>query len=168
MRHSLARVAQSDALLKLAEADKLGNLTLGGGVRHASASDELSGLAAISFPIPVFDRREDAIAEMTALAEKARLELDGTRRELETEFTLAWSDLIAAHQAARLIQTELLPASTEAFHSAEKSFRGGKITALEYLAARQQFQDIRRQWLDARREFHLAATRVQTLTGRSL
>lgn len=168
MRHSQALVAQSDALLKLAQANKPGNLTLGGGVRHASASDQLSGLASLSLPLPVFNKREDAINEMTALAEKSRTELAGTRRALDTEFTLAWSDLVSAHETARLIQTDLLPSSTELFRSAEKSFRAGKVTSLEYLAAQQQFQEIRQKWLTARRNYHLTAARVQALTNRSL
>ncbi len=46
---------------------------------------------------------------MTALSEKARTELAGTRRELDTEFSLAWSDLASAHQTARKIENDLLP-----------------------------------------------------------
>jgi outer membrane protein TolC len=60
---SQARVAESDALVTLAKANKLNNITLGGGVRHASASDELSGLVSFSIPIPVFNKQEDAIKE---------------------------------------------------------------------------------------------------------
>lgn len=165
---SRSKVAESDALLELARANKLGNLTIGGGIRHASASDQLSGLAALSLPLPIFNKRQDAIDEMTALAEKSRSELEGTQRALTTEFSLAWSDLRAAHETANLIKTDLLPTATALFQSAEESFRSGKITALEYLAAQQQFQEISRQWLSARLNYQTHAARVQTLTTRSL
>lgn len=168
MQHSLAKVAESDALLKLAKANKLINPTLGGGVRHANEADQFSGLFSISFPLPVFNKREDAIAEMSALSEKSRTELAGAQRALDAEFSLAWADLVSAHQTARLIKIDLLPSSAELFKSAEESFRVGKITSLEYLAAQQQFQEIRRKWLDARLDYQTMATRVQVLTNRSL
>jgi cobalt-zinc-cadmium efflux system outer membrane protein len=165
--HSQAKVSESDALLALAKANKLSNITLGGGVRHASASDELSGLVSLSVPLKVFDRRKDAIREMSALADKSRTELAGTKRDLDHQFTLAWSRLESAHRSARLIQTELLPSALELFQSAEESFRAGKITALEYLAAQQQYQRIRNQWLEARRHYQTQALEVQALTQRS-
>jgi cobalt-zinc-cadmium efflux system outer membrane protein len=165
---SQARVAESDALVTLAKANKLNNITLGGGVRHASASDELSGLVSFSIPIPVFNKQEDAIKEMTALAEKARTELAATQRALTNQFTQAWTGLESAHRNARLIQTDLLPSALKLFESAEESFRAGKITALEYLAAQQQYQNIRIQWLEARRDYHLQAVQVQALTHQNL
>lgn len=166
--HSQARVSESEALVALAKANKLNNVTLGGGVRHASESDQLSGLVSLSVPLPVFNKQEDAIKEMTALAEKARTELAAAQRELNNQFTQAWTGLESAHRTARLIQTDLLPSALELFQSAEESFRAGKITALEYLAAQQQFQNIRNQWLEARRDYHLQAVQVQALTHQTL
>lgn len=165
---ALARVSESEALVALAKANKLNNITLGGGVRHASASDELSGLVSFSIPIPVFDKQEDAIKEMTALAEKTRTEMAATQRALSNQFNQAWTGLESAHRNARLIQTDLLPSALELFESAEGSFRAGKITALEYLAAQQQYQNIRNQWLEARRDYHLQAVQVQALTHQTL
>jgi len=168
IRHSLAQVSQSDALLKLAKANKLINPTIGGGLRNASASDQLSALASISFPLPVFNKQEDAIKEMTALAEKSRTELAGAKQALNIRFALAWSDLMAAHRTANSIKIDLLPAAVALFKSAEESFRFGKITSLEYLAAQQQFQNIRRQSLQARLDYQTKAARVQALTNRTL
>jgi cobalt-zinc-cadmium efflux system outer membrane protein len=166
--HMQARVSESNSLVALAKANRLSNVTLGGGIRHASASDELSGLASLSIPLRVFDKKEDAIREMTALAEKSRTELAATKRLLNDKFILAWSELESAHRSARLIQTDLLPSALTVFQSAENAFRAGKITALEYLAAQQQFAQIRTQWLEARRNYHLRALSVQSLTHRSL
>jgi cobalt-zinc-cadmium efflux system outer membrane protein len=168
IRHAQAQVQQSEALLKLAKANRLGDLGVSGGLRRDNGSDEVSGLFGLSLPLPVFDKRKDAIAEMTALSEKARTELAGAQRELDTEFSLAWSDLASAHQTAGKIQSDLLPTSSALFKSAEESFRAGKITSLEYLAAQQQFQDIRGKWLEARRDYQINAARVQALTNRSL
>lgn len=168
IRYSQAQVQQSDALLKVAQANSRGNPTVGGGFRQANATDEASALLAVSLPLPIFNNNKDAIAEMTALSEKARTELAGAERALETEFSLAWSDLVSAHQTARKIEGDLLPTSSDLFKSAEESFRAGKITSLEYLAAQQQFQDIRSQWLTARRDYQISAARVQALTNRSL
>ena len=166
--YSQAKVEQSEALLKVARANSRGNATLGGGFRQANATDEPSALLSVSLPLPIFNKRQDAIVQMTALFEKARTELAGAERALGTEFSLAWSDLVSTHQTARKIESDLLPTSSELFKSAEESFRAGKITSLEYLAAQQQFQNIRSQWLTARREYQISAARVQALTNRSL
>lgn len=168
IKHAQAQVDQSQALLELAKANRLGDLEVSGGLRRDNGSDEASGLLGISLPLPIYDKRKDAIVEMTALSEKARTQLAGARRELDTEFSLAWSDLVSAHQTARMIQNDLLPTSSNLFRSAEESFRAGKITSLEYLAAQQQFQDIRSQWLEARRDYQINSARVQALTNRPL
>ncbi len=166
--HAQAEVAQAEAYLKLAQANRVSNLSVFGGPRRDNGGDETSSLLGLSIPLRVFDKKKDAIAEMTALSDKAKAELAGSRRELETQFSLAWSDLVSAHQAARKVKKDLLPISGALFKSAEESFRVGEMTSLEFLAAQQQFEDIRGKWLTARREYQIRAVRVQTLTNRSL
>lgn len=162
------KTKQAEANLKLANSDRFGDITLSGGVRHDSGSDENSGLLGLSMPVPLFDKREDAMTEMSALLKKTRVEAEGAKRRLNTEFSLAWSDLTASHRAALQVKTSLLPAAANLFKSAEESFRVGKMTSLEYLAAQQQFHDIREKWLSARRSYQLHAAKVQALTNRSL
>lgn len=166
--HAQALVNQAEAYLKLAKSGRAGDLGLSGGLRRDNGADDVSGLFGLSIPLPIFDKKKDAVVEMRALSDKAKTELAGVRRELETQFSLAWSDLVSAHQAARKIMDDLLPTANALFQSAEESFRVGKITSLEYLAARQQFQDIRGKWLSARRDYQISAARVQALTNRPL
>lgn len=166
--HAQAEVAQADAYVKLAKANRLGDLGISGGLRRDDDSDDVSGLFGLSIPLPIFDEKKDAVVEMTALSDKAKTELAGVHRELETRFSLVWSDLASAHKAAHKVNDDLLPTASALFKSAEESFRMGKITSLEYLAAQQQFQDIRGKWLSARREYQISAARVQSLTNLSL
>lgn len=163
-----AEVAQAEAYLKLAEAGRFENVSIFGGARRTNGSDDFSGLLGVGIPLQIFDKKKDPIAEMTALSEKAKMQLSGTRRDLETQFSLAWADLVSTHQAARKVKEALLPTASALFRNAEESFRFGKVTSLEYLAAQQQFQDIRGKWLTARRDYQVSAARVQTLTNRSL
>ena len=165
LAHAEANQARSN--LRLARANRFGDIGITGGLRQDNSSDEVSGLVGLSIPIPIHDRNEDTVNEMSALAEKAEAEKQAARQILESEFALAWIDLTAAHQIARKIEAELLPSASELFKSAEESFRAGKITSLEYLAAQQQFHSIRGKWLAARHEFQLSAARVQSLTNRS-
>lgn len=163
-----AEADQARSNLRLAQSNRFGDIGITGGLRQDNSSDEVSGLVGLSIPIPIHDRNEDTVNEMSALAEKAEAEKQAARQILESEFALAWTDLTAAHQTARKIEAGLLPSASDLFKSAEESFRAGKITSLEYLAAQQQFHSIRGKWLAARHELQLSAARVQSLANRSL
>ena len=154
--------------LTLAKANRFGDIGITGGLRQDNSADEVSATAGLSIPIPIFDHKEDTVKEMAALADKAEAQKRASRQVLESEFALAWTDLASAHETARKIESELLPGASELFKTAEESFRAGKITSLEYLAARQQFHSVRGKWLTARHEYQLSAARVQSLTNRCL
>jgi cobalt-zinc-cadmium efflux system outer membrane protein len=163
-----AKIAQAEANLQLAKSGRYADISVAGGGRKNNATNENSGLFEFSIPLQLFDRGQDGVDEMSALLEKANTESAGEKRRLDTEFTQAWSELAANHEAAQRVRESLMPSASALFKSAEESFRAGQITSLEYLAAQQQFHEIRSSWLTARRDYQISAARVQALTNRSL
>lgn len=163
-----ANVAQAEANLQLAKSGRYADISVAGGGRKNNATNENSGLFEFSIPLQLFDRGQDGVDEMSALLAKANTESAGEKRRLNTEFTQAWSELSADHEAAQRVRDSLMPSASALLKSAEESFRAGQITSLEYLAAQQQFHEIRSSWLTARRDYQISAARVQALTNRSL
>ena len=160
-----AQVKQAESNLMLAKANRHADVNVFGGVRNNNDNNSSSGLLGISLPLGVFKRGRYTTAEMQAMADKASTELLGAKRELQSDFALAWSDLVAAHQEARTVKEKLLPSALKLFQSADSLFREGKISSLEYLAAKQQFHEVRGRWLTSRRDYQLNAIRVQSLTN---
>ena len=163
-----ARVAQSDSNLRAAKSNNYRDLAVSGGVRANNDNNSASGLLALSIPLKFFDRNKEGVVEMSALTEKSQTELLGAQRELNTKFELVWSDLDSSHKSSLVLKNQLLPTAIELLKGAETAFREGAITSLEFLAAQQQFQTIRNQWLRSKLDYQLNAARIQNLTNQSL
>lgn len=163
-----AQVQQAEAELKLAQAGRFQDLTLFGGARQNRGTDETSALGGFSIPLPFSNSGKDAVVEMTALVEVARTEFVAEKRALELDLARRLDEARTSQEQAKRVEKSLLPVANELFRNAEESFRAGKITSLEYLAASQQFHTIRRQWLEARRDYHLSLARLQEVTPQKL
>ena len=118
--------------------------------RAAGVAGQLSGLVAgVSLPVPVWDRREGAIAAAGAEARRRTALVEATRREIAREVREAY----AAHQALAgqvTLLREVLDQETAAvLRSAQVAYTEGEMTLVE--------------WLDAVRAAYEAETSYATL-----
>lgn len=134
----------------------------------AQRNDELGinqALLGLTVPIPVFDRNQGNMQEARTRVNKARDELTALRFKLDAALASQFEQLRAAIEAARTLQTEIVPGAESAFDAASKGFIYGKFSYLEVLDAQRTLFQARTRYLNTLLEAHQADAEIKRLVG---
>lgn len=168
-RYQADAAQQQAALAKAQRWEDLEVGLLAGHERTVDAPDGLQrdtmlGLR-FSLPLPLWNRNEGRIAETAATAARARLEVDALAARLAAEAAGTRAELRALAKLVVHFDAVLLPRSAQIEALLRASYATGQTPLLEVLRARDQRLALRRQQLDALRDYHLALTRHAAATG---
>jgi Outer membrane protein len=156
-----------EARLQLARSESKPDLDWQLGVRRLEASGDTALVGSLSMPLGAARRAKPAIRE--AEAELAMLGIEREARDISL-----YSTLVEAHGRYRLAQLEVqrlrddvLPRLAKAESAAERAYRGGAISYLEWAQLQSEHTAAHRQQLDAALDAQRALIEIQRLTGRS-
>ncbi|MFT3754483.1 MAG: TolC family protein [Pseudoxanthomonas sp.] len=156
-----------EARLQLARSQARPDLEWQVGVRRLQADGDTALVGSLSMPLGASRRAQPAIRESGA--ELAALEI-----EREAQGISLYSTLVEAHGRYRLAQLEtrqlrdeVLPRLAKAESAAERAYRGGAISYLEWAQLQSERIAARRQQLDAALDAQRALIEIQRLTGQS-
>ncbi len=157
-----------EARLQLARSEAAPDLDWQVGVRRAQDSGDVSLVAGLSLPLGGARRAQPAIR--AAEAELAALGLERESRDIALYSTLA--DAHGRYRTARLeverTRQDVLPRLQRAEQAAERAYRAGAISYLEWAQLQSETTAARRQQLDAALEAQRALIELQRLTGAPL
>jgi cobalt-zinc-cadmium efflux system outer membrane protein len=161
-------MAQRQAAVKLEEARRIPNPSLGAGFRYFNETDDTALVMAFSMPLPIFDRNQGNLLAARYQLAKA----DTQRRAAETEVQAALAETYAALSAAlsdiTRLQNEVLPDAQHAFAAIGEGYRQGKFGFLEVLDAQRTLFETRSQYIEALTAYHRARAAVERLVGKPL
>lgn len=154
-----------EARLQLARSSASSDLQWQVGVRHLSETNDVALVGGLSLTLGARARARPQIqASQAALAS---LEI-----EREASGMALYSTLVEAHGRYTVAQAEVdrlgrdvLPRLGQAEQAAERAFRGGATSYLEWAQLQSELTDIRQQQLDAALEAQRALIEIQRLTG---
>jgi cobalt-zinc-cadmium efflux system outer membrane protein len=165
----LARFADErrirEARVQLARSERSANVDWQFGVRRLQENGDTGLMASIAIPLGSTRRAEPGIR--AAEAELALVEV-----EREAEGLALYSTLADAHGRYRTAQFEVtrlqeavLPKLAKAERAAERAYRAGAISYLEWAQLQSERTASRRQQLDAALDAQRALIEIQRLTG---
>jgi cobalt-zinc-cadmium efflux system outer membrane protein len=165
----LARFADeqriAEARLQLARTAATPDLDWQLGVRRLQESDDTALVGSVSLPLGASRRAQPEIR-----AAEADLAVLGLERE--SRGISLYSTLVEAHGRYRVAQREVqriaqdvLPRLARAERAAERAYRAGAISYLEWAQLQSERIATQRQQLDAALEAHAALIEIQRLTG---
>lgn len=154
-----------EARLQLARSEAIADLDWQVGVRRLQATDDVALIGSVSMPLGARRRAEPEIR--AADAELASLEIEREAKGLSLYSTLA--DAHGSYRVAQLeverLQKDVLPRLTKAEAAAERAYRAGAISYLEWAQLQSERTSARKQQLDAALEAQRALIEIQRLTG---
>lgn len=157
-----------EARLQLARSESAPDVDWSIGVRRLQAGGDFGLVAGISMPLGARGRAQPAIR--AAEAELASLEI-----ERESKGAALYSTLAEAHGQYRIAQLEVarlgddvLPKLAKAETAAERAYRAGAISYLEWAQLQSERTAVRKQQLEAALAAQRALIELQRLTGESL
>lgn len=135
------------------------------GARHFREGNDVGVLASISIPLGSRSRAQPEIR--AAEAELAMLEIERESRDLSLYSTLADAHgrYLSAQLEVRLLGREVIPKLGQAENAAERAYRAGAISYLEWAQLQSERTIARKQQLEAALEAQRALIEIQRLTG---
>lgn len=157
-----------EARLQLARSAARSDLEWQVGVRRLQASDDTAWVAGVSIPLGSRRRAQPEIRT-------AEAELDAMSIEREAKGLWLYSTLVEAHgryTEAQLeiqrLQDEVLPKLAQAERAAERAYRAGAISYLEWAQVQSEQTATRQQQLDVALQAQRALIEIQRLVGQPL
>jgi cobalt-zinc-cadmium efflux system outer membrane protein len=156
-----------EARLQLARSSASADLEWQVGVRRLQASDDTALVAGISLPLGARRRAEPEIR--AAEAELASLEIEREAKDLSLYSTLteAHGRYRVAQLEVRRLRDDVLPKLARAEGAAERAYRAGAISYLEWAQLQSERTAARRQQLDVALDAQCALIEIQRLTGQA-
>jgi len=186
LRAAGAARVQADAQLASAERDALPDITLGGAYTHSDftvSGDNPNALAlTLSLPLPLFDRNQANIGR--AQLDQRRADNDGERLRIAVARDVGEAVRKGTRSATLLAVFErpaggdvpgtptatsdkagMISRAETALRVAEKSYRAGAISLIEFLEAQRTYLDTQAQYLRALYDFRQATVDVSHAVG---
>jgi outer membrane protein, heavy metal efflux system len=157
-----------EARVRLARAEGLPELGVGGGVQVFGATGEAAGVVGLSLELPLFDANQGAVREALARQARGDQEARALRTQLGADLEEAWHDLASAHAEVELMQGDVLPRATQTHDAVLEAYRHGRLALMDVFDARRTLAEVRLRGLEALVRYHRAAATVERLTGRAL
>lgn len=156
-----------EARLQLARSAARSDIDWQVGVRRMQATDDTALVAGISLPLGSNRRAQPDID--SAQAELAGLEIEREARGLSLYATLAEAHgrYRTAEMEVRRLQKDVIPLLGRAENAAERAYRGGAISYLEWAQLQSERTAARKQLLDAALDAQRALIEIQRLTGQA-
>jgi len=156
-----------EARLQLARSERTPDLDWQVGVRRLQATDDFALVGSVSMPLGGRRRAEPGIR--VAEADLASLEIERESKGLALYSTLADAHgrYLTAQLEVRRLGDDIIPKLARAEAAAERAYRAGAISYLEWAQLQSERTATRKQQLEAALEAQRALIEIQRLTGQS-
>lgn len=149
LRLAAASIEARDADLALQTANRKPDLTFSAGLRRLHLDSQQVWTAGISIPIPIFDKRQGAIAEARVRLEQSRLEATAIAWRVRAALVQARHEQDIARREATSLRDDALPAAREAAAAVEEGYRLGKFEFLNVLDAQRTYAELQGKYIEA-------------------
>lgn len=147
-RHALLVQQEAEIQNRLANAERLPEMTLSVGARRYQQTGDVVLLAGVSMPIPLFDQNQVARADAKNELEQASNLVAVQQKRSAILLENAKQRLQSHQQLLTTIDQSVIPAAQESLRIAQLAYQSGKTGLLEWIDARLVWRESRERRLD--------------------
>jgi cobalt-zinc-cadmium efflux system outer membrane protein len=122
----------------------------------------------LSFPLPLFNRRQGLIAAARSTFDMAEAEMRSVAHALRNETETAISRYAIGYEAASFYRNEVLPAIRANLEQLEKAFRLGEIGLIDLRVNQRELIDAQITALDTLSDYYEYRAKIEGLLGRGI
>jgi cobalt-zinc-cadmium efflux system outer membrane protein len=168
MTRWLVEIERRRASLEMERAGRFPDVTLSGGVRYISPTDDWAFVAGLSVPIPVFDRNQGSTLEAQYRLAKTEEQRRALRVRVQAALASIYQRLSSARDEATSLKNDVLPGARSAFEATGEGFRQGKFGYLDVLDAQRTFFEAQARYTEALATLQKAIADAEGLLGEPL
>lgn len=150
--------------LRLAQATKTPDFTVGAGVRRFEETGDNAFVLSFSIPLPVANRNAGAIAESQARIAALPYEREAALLEVRTRLFALYLELQQARTEATTLDAELVPRAREALEQTRVGFDRGRFSYLELADSQRELLELELTRIETAAAFHLLLIEIERLT----
>jgi Outer membrane protein len=160
-----AEAQVQDARIRLAQAARTPDLSIAAGIRRFEVFEDEALVA--SFSVPLGTRRRAQLEERAARADRNRVDLHRTNRQLELHAALfdLYQEIHHARTEATSLNTRVRPQAEAMFATTNEGYRAGRFSLLELADAQLQLIEVEREAIQAAAQCHTLLVEIQRLVG---
>jgi len=141
-----AAVERADLNLKAVLRSRLPEVTIGPSLEYLD--DEQTAGLEVSLPLPLWDRKQGAVATASAERLRARAERDQLRQELERDVIGATRSLSAAKESLAYYTPQFRRSLKATLDAAAESYAQGRTTLLIFLEMQRTYFDVQGEYFE--------------------
>lgn len=158
-------LARRGAAIEVQRAGAIPDLVLGAGPRYFSDTGDVALVAEVTLPLPVFDRRQGAVAAARAHLAAGEAEQRGAVVAVRTAVARAHAALTAGYALVTTLRQHLLADADEALRVSREAYRRGALRLDELNDAQRTPADLRSREIDVLAAYHQTAAELTRLLG---
>lgn len=168
----LARFASArrveDARLALARSARSADVTFNAGIRRLEAGNDQAFVLGVSVPLGSATRAAPFEREAELRRDAIDSEASAVRADLYRTLYALHQELQHARTESDVLRTRVIPEAELTLRQTEAGYAAGRYSYLELADAQQQLLTVRREAVDAARDYHLLFVELERLAGRAL
>lgn len=157
-----------DAELALAQSRSSADIRWQVGARHHRALSDTALTAGFSVPLFAGSRNRGNLASARAAREIVTAEKQAAVTRLRARVHAAWQAHAQAREAVGTLESDVIPALTEALDQTRSAYERGRYSYLDWTAAQRELLEARRNRVDAATTALLNQALIEQLTAQSL
>jgi cobalt-zinc-cadmium efflux system outer membrane protein len=119
----------------------------------------------LSFPLPLWNRKEGEIAHAAAVKSWAESELQLLKQDVATKIASQYSLYETAHRQVQSFQSSILKEAAESLRVAQFAYEHGETSLLELLDSRRVYRATEQDYYKALLDYRLARVELWRVTG---
>ncbi len=155
----------SKARVNLEYAESVNDFSISAGVQYFRESNDNAFIIGMAVPISSSKKNKAAIQQASSSQAVSQQNYFAAKAELDYELSDLYLQWCNAYETVTDIQKQLLPAAEEVYSAAEKEYKLGKISFLNFLEARETLFDSRSQYLESLAEYHNIKADIIAITN---
>ncbi len=157
-----------EAEVKLADARRIPNVTVGGGIRRLEGPGDEALVFGVSMPLQLFDRNQGGVAEARALLGRTEAEQKAAEVRLGIVLLGLYEEMVHDSHIMEGVQKEILPKAENALAISREGFAQGRFSYLEVLDAQRTIFDVKQEYIQAATSYHQFLVELERLIGQPI
>jgi len=153
------------AILSLAEAKRVPDVTVGVGWRSGRSLDEQAAVASITVPLQIFDRNQGGIAEAAAISLGSKVQSETLPVRMRATVFELFQEIKHAKTELDLMAAEIIPQSEKALSFVQEGYKIGRYSFLELTEAHTAVIENHAAQIKAALTFHKLSIEMNQLLG---
>jgi cobalt-zinc-cadmium efflux system outer membrane protein len=122
----------------------------------------------VTIPLPVFNHNQGNIQRARINVTQTQIETENLARQIVNEVQQAEREYAISRSALERIDTRLRPAAEQVLETVKRQYDEGSIDVIAFITARQEYNQVVRQYLDTLLRHRLSMLNLNTAVGRRI